>query len=80
MKSVLLSVLWARNLTCSGSISAGRLNISGATEDGFINVGYTDHYVRVRCIHPRILTDHITRVRLGEYIDDYVQASPVSGG
>jgi threonylcarbamoyladenosine tRNA methylthiotransferase MtaB len=55
-------------------------HISGATEDGFINVGYTDHYVRVRCIHPRVLTDHITRVRLGEYIDDYVQAIPVSGG
>ena len=31
-------------------------HIAGATEDGFINVGYTDNYIRVACIHPRALT------------------------
>jgi threonylcarbamoyladenosine tRNA methylthiotransferase MtaB len=54
-------------------------HISGATEDGFINVGYTDHYVRVRCIHPRVLTDQITTARLGRYVDDYVEATPLLG-
>ncbi len=39
-------------------------HVSGATEDGFINLGYTDNYVRVRCVHPRVLTNHITPARL----------------
>ncbi len=34
--------------------------VAGATADGFINVGYTDNYVRVRGIHPRPLTNLIT--------------------
>lgn len=34
--------------------------VAGMNEDGFINVGYTDNYVRVRAIHPRALTNHIT--------------------
>ncbi len=42
-------------------------HIAGATEDGFINVGYTDSYVRVRCIHPRVLTNHITGARLERF-------------
>jgi threonylcarbamoyladenosine tRNA methylthiotransferase MtaB len=41
--------------------------VAGATEAGFINVGYTDHYIRVGCVHPRVLTDHILPARLGEY-------------
>ena len=38
--------------------------ISGSTEAGFINNGYTDNFIRVRCIAPRVLTDNITEVRL----------------
>jgi threonylcarbamoyladenosine tRNA methylthiotransferase MtaB len=38
--------------------------ISGSTEAGFINNGYTDNFIRVRCIAPRILTDHITDAHL----------------
>jgi threonylcarbamoyladenosine tRNA methylthiotransferase MtaB len=34
--------------------------IIGATEDGFVNVGYTDNYIKVRAIHPRVLTNLIT--------------------
>lgn len=45
--------------------------VAGATEDGFINVGYTDNYVRVRCIHPRPLTNHIITARLEHYERDY---------
>lgn len=40
-------------------------NVAGATQDGFLNVGYTDNYVRVRCTHPRALTGLITPARLG---------------
>lgn len=39
-------------------------HISGATQDGFMNVGYTDNYIRVGCIHPRVLTNQITPARL----------------
>jgi len=33
-------------------------NVMGSTPDGFINVGYTDTYLRVKAIHPRPLTNH----------------------
>jgi threonylcarbamoyladenosine tRNA methylthiotransferase MtaB len=42
-------------------------HISGATEQGFVNSGYTDNYVRVSCIHPRVLTNLITPAILGSY-------------
>lgn len=41
--------------------------VSGATEDGFVNVGYTDNYIRVRSVHPRVLTNHILPARLEAY-------------
>ncbi|MCK6580149.1 MAG: tRNA (N(6)-L-threonylcarbamoyladenosine(37)-C(2))-methylthiotransferase MtaB [Anaerolineae bacterium] len=34
--------------------------VAGVTQDGFMNVGYTDSYVRVQCTHPRALTGLIT--------------------
>jgi hypothetical protein len=45
--------------------------VAGATEDGFIHVGYTDNYVRVRFIHPRPLTNHIIPARLDSHDADY---------
>lgn len=42
-------------------------NVAGATQDGFINVGYTDNYVRAGCVHPRPLTGLITAAALGDY-------------
>lgn len=42
-------------------------NVAGATQDGFVNVGYTDNYVRAGCIHPRPLTGMITPAALGDY-------------
>lgn len=41
--------------------------VTGATEDGFVNVGYTDNYIRVRSIVPRVLTNIITPARIGSY-------------
>ncbi len=42
-------------------------HIAGATEGGFMNGGYTDNYIRVQCIHPRVLTNSITPAYLESY-------------
>jgi threonylcarbamoyladenosine tRNA methylthiotransferase MtaB len=51
--------------------------ITGATEAGFVNVGYTDNYIRVRGIHPRVLSNHITPARLEGFGGEFVDAVPV---
>ncbi|MBX3062944.1 MAG: tRNA (N(6)-L-threonylcarbamoyladenosine(37)-C(2))-methylthiotransferase MtaB [Anaerolineae bacterium] len=38
--------------------------ISGATDAGYINNGYTDNFIRVRAVAPQVLTDQITEARL----------------
>ncbi len=38
--------------------------VSGATPEGYINVGYTDNYLRVRCITPEVLTNTVRPARL----------------
>jgi threonylcarbamoyladenosine tRNA methylthiotransferase MtaB len=50
--------------------------VAGATEAGFVNVGYTDNYIRVRCIHPRALTNYIVPARLDTYADGQMHATP----
>jgi threonylcarbamoyladenosine tRNA methylthiotransferase MtaB len=52
-------------------------HVAGATEDGFINVGYTDNYVRVRAVHPRILTDQITLAQMEHYESDQMRVAPL---
>jgi threonylcarbamoyladenosine tRNA methylthiotransferase MtaB len=47
--------------------------ITGATEDGFINVGYTDNYIRVRGIDSRVLTNHITQAKMLDYDNNLCQ-------
>lgn len=42
-------------------------HISGATEDGFVNVGYTDNYIRVNGIDPRIVTGSVLPAYLTAY-------------
>lgn len=44
-------------------------NVMGVTPEGFINVGYTDTYLRVKAIHPRPLTNHIISTHLLSYDD-----------
>ena len=51
--------------------------ITGATEAGFVNVGYTDNYIKVRGIHPRVLSNHITPARLEGFGGEIVDAVPV---
>lgn len=52
-------------------------NISGATGQGFVNTGYTDHYVRVKAVHPRVLTNLITPARLDRWDANQIGASPI---
>lgn len=54
-------------------------HVAGATEDGFINVGYTDNYIRVRCVHRRVLTDAVTPARLEYQEGDAMLAAPIIG-
>ena len=41
--------------------------IAGASDEGFFNVGYTPNYVRVGCVHPRVLTNLITLALLERF-------------
>lgn len=41
--------------------------VSGATDAGFINSGYTGNYIRVQCIVSHVLTNHISATRLVSY-------------
>ncbi|MCY3718033.1 MAG: MiaB/RimO family radical SAM methylthiotransferase [Anaerolineaceae bacterium] len=51
--------------------------VAGATPEGFVNVGYTDTWMRVRAIHPRPLSNEITAARLGCYRDGEFQATAI---
>lgn len=41
--------------------------ITGATQDGFINVGYTDNYIRVRMVDPQVMTNQTTLIQILNY-------------
>jgi threonylcarbamoyladenosine tRNA methylthiotransferase MtaB len=41
--------------------------VAGASNEGFFNVGYTPNYVRVGCVHPRVLTNLITPALLERF-------------
>jgi threonylcarbamoyladenosine tRNA methylthiotransferase MtaB len=41
--------------------------VAGASEQGFINVGYTHNYIRVTCTHPDALTNRITPAHIENY-------------
>ena len=41
--------------------------VAGASEDGFLNVGYTPNYLRVTAVHRRALTHTVTLARLTEW-------------
>lgn len=51
-------------------------HVQGATPEGFINVGYSHHYVRVQALHPRVLTNHITPATLHATTDGITWATP----
>jgi threonylcarbamoyladenosine tRNA methylthiotransferase MtaB len=41
--------------------------IAGSSPEGFINIGYTDNYIRVSAVHPRPLTNLTTLARLMDF-------------
>ena len=51
--------------------------VAGATPDGFVNVGYTDTWVRVRALHADSLCNRITPARLERLEDRVVRALPL---
>jgi threonylcarbamoyladenosine tRNA methylthiotransferase MtaB len=51
--------------------------VTGSTEDGFINVGYTHNYIRVQGVHPRVLNNIITPATIDAVADGIVTARPV---
>jgi threonylcarbamoyladenosine tRNA methylthiotransferase MtaB len=51
--------------------------VAGATEAGFVNVGYTDNYIKVRGIHPRPLSNLITPAQLTSSGPQGAEALPV---
>jgi len=51
--------------------------VTGSTEQGFINVGYTHNYIRVQCIHPRVLSNIITPAVIESVSDGVVHTQPV---
>ena len=38
-------------------------HVSGSSQDGYVNSGLTDNYIRVETTHPEVLTNQVTRVR-----------------
>jgi tRNA A37 methylthiotransferase MiaB len=58
-----LSVLWE--------------HVTGSSEAGFMQAGYTHNYIRVQAIHPRILTNHITPVIMRQAKNGSIEVLPV---
>ena len=48
----------------------------GGDAEGYVNVGYTDTWTRVRALHREALTNRIVPARLGRYVDGAVQGRP----
>ncbi len=53
--------------------------ISGATEAGFLNTGYTDNYLRVRYVAPQVMTNQIIAAKLVSYDPEHALMHGVVG-
>lgn len=51
--------------------------VSGSSEEGYIQSGYTHNYIRVKTVHPRILGNLITPVQINSIVDGVAQVTPV---
>jgi len=49
--------------------------VNGASPKGYIVSGYSDNYMRVRTVHPRDLTNVITKTQLGTYTDGAIHGT-----
>lgn len=52
-------------------------NVTGSSDGGFVQAGYTHNYIRVQTTHPRILTNHITLARIESVINGSIKVIPV---
>jgi threonylcarbamoyladenosine tRNA methylthiotransferase MtaB len=51
--------------------------VSGASEAGYIQAGYTPNYIRVQTVHPRVLSNLITPAIINTVKDGVADVSPV---
>ena len=51
--------------------------VGGATDEGFINGGYTPNYMRVQAAHPRVLTNLVTPFVIRDVMDGTAHGVPV---
>jgi len=51
--------------------------VSGSSDEGFFQTGYTHNYIRVQTVHPRVLTNLITPATLNTVKDGVANVSPV---
>jgi threonylcarbamoyladenosine tRNA methylthiotransferase MtaB len=52
-------------------------HVTGASEQGFLQAGYTHNYIRVQTTHPRILSNQITPVIMGTDFKGSIEVTPV---
>lgn len=52
-------------------------HVTGSSEAGFVQGGYTPNYIRVQTVHPRVLSNSITPALLSEIKDAVAQGLPV---
>lgn len=52
-------------------------SVSGSSDAGFVQQGYTHNYIRVQCTHPRILTNRITPATLTHITDGIINVTPI---
>lgn len=51
--------------------------VAGASDEGFINGGYTPNYLRVQVVHPRVLTNLVTPFRIERVTEGTAHGVPV---
>lgn len=51
--------------------------VSGSSDAGYIQTGYTHNYIRVQTTHPRILSNLITPATVEQVVDGVAQVTPM---
>lgn len=51
--------------------------VSGSSDAGFVQTGYTHNYIRVQTVHPRVLSNLISPATLNNIKDGVVNVTPV---
>ena len=51
--------------------------VSGSSDAGYFQTGYTSNYIRVQTTHPRILSNLILPTTINDVVDGVAQVTPV---